>query len=620
MDRRIQNLLEAVQEERKEAVSHKNTLLSGMSRKELKETGECIMGLFVSSVKTTSSGNFIVVLTTNHSEDIPNTEIKQGDDVTLSGENKETVLGIVIKKEDAQIKIKTKEPPPKGYITLVRSVNEEPFRRMEKALRELGKRVENNEPRWMFSEKENPANSHTEKIKFYSECLNREQKEAVSSAVFSQDVYTIHGPPGTGKTSVIVEILKQLTRPQTKHTPTAKKILVACSSNNAVDNILERFVSFGVSSVRVGAEERMSSSAAEYSCGHYIERSEQTGLIKDIREEIEALLKRLEKGTGYAERRSIGTQLKELRREIKERGRKITDGLLSSTTVVFSTLSSCSKRILKDIEFDVVVADEASQSTEPESWIGLLKARRGILVGDHKQLPLTVVSLAAKEKGLEETLFSRIVNTVAGTMLVRQYRMNRKIMEIASRLVYGGRLEADTSVHGHLLCDMAHVARTELTQEALVLVDVDGQEASEERQSSMYNESEVDAVAAYVSRLLDAGLLPSECAVIAPYRGQVAKLGDRLAREVERGLEIGTVDGFQGREKEAVVVSLVRSNSTGSIGFLSDLRRANVALTRARRHCCLVCSVETVTRTRFYREVVCWFSENGAHYDSLSLA
>ena len=244
---------------------------------------------------------------------------------------------------------------------------------------------------------------------------------------------------------------------------------------------------------------------------------------------------------------------------------------------------------------------------EPAVLLALLRADRAVLAGDHLQLPPTVISAAAAEGGLGVSLFERLAEAhgeAAMVTLAEQRRMNEAIMSFPSRALYGGRLRAHPSVAGW-----------KLDEEPLLFVDTAGtgfEEGPPEGSDSRHNEGEAALVVREVERVLALGVAPCDVAVISPYDAQVQRLRQLLAAQVDEGLEVDTVDGFQGREKEAVVVSLVRSNDTGEVGFLSDVRRMNVAITRARKKLVVVGDSATVARHPFYEAFVRHAQETGA--------
>ncbi|TQS31744.1 hypothetical protein Golomagni_07968, partial [Golovinomyces magnicellulatus] len=310
------------------------------------------------------------------------------------------------------------------------------------------------------------------------------------------------------------------------------------------------------------------------------------------------------------ERRQIYMDLKELRKEYRERERKCVENLVKGSKVVLATLHGAGGYQLRNDEFDVIIIDEASQALEAQCWVPLLSAKKAVCAGDHLQLPPTIKSLNSKEKTklkdvgvtpikgvtLETTLFDRLLALHGPSikrMLTTQYRMNEKIMRFPSDELYDSKLIAADSVKDRLLKDLDYeVADTEDTNEPLVFIDTQGGDFPERNEdddkddpkkgkASLYgesksNEMEASLVKQHVSQLVEAGVRPEDIAVVTPYNAQLGVLAP--LKEKFSGIELGSVDGFQGREKEAVIVSLVRSNAEGEVGFLGEKRRLNGTL------------------------------------------
>lgn len=273
-------------------------------------------------------------------------------------------------------------------------------------------------------------------------------------------------------------------------------------------------------------------------------------------------------------------------------------------------------KLLPNDYFDLVVIDECAQALEASCWIPLMKAPKCILAGDHKQLPPTIISHKAAANGLSLSLMERLIQKYGEQvvrMLTVQYRMHNAIMQWASKQMYGGRLVAHKMVATHLLMDLPGVDSTEETTIPLLLIDTSGcglLEIDEEDEQSKGNKGEVEIVTKHLQALIEAGVHPKDVAVIAPYNLQVQLLRKELSNKYPE-LEIKSVDGFQGREKEAVVLSLVRSNRRGEVGFLAEDRRINVAVTRARRHLVVVCDARTVSTHPFLKSLVDYMTEHG---------
>ena len=424
--------------------------------------------------------------------------------------------------------------------------------------------------------------------------LNAEQEAALDLADRAEDVALVHGPPGTGKTTVLVEVIRRAAA-------RGEKVLATAPSNLAVDNLVERLAAAGVSCVRLGHPARVLPALLAHTLEARTEGHEAARIAKGLVLEALALRRsaakrRQKRGPGrFSASRAVERDARALLAEARALEARAEAEVLDRAEVVLATLTSLDAPPLAGRRFPLAVVDEATQAVEPALYLALLRSGRAVLAGDHLQLPPTVLSAMAQEGGLGVSLFERLVPLVgagARVTLAEQHRMNARIMAFPSEALYGGALRAHPAVRDRAVDDAP-----------LEMVDTAGMGLEEETppgSDSKQNPGEAELVAAEVARLLALGLAPEAIAVISPYDGQVQRIRQLLAGEVERGLEVDTVDGFQGREKEAVIVSLVRSNDTGEVGFLADVRRMNVALTRARAKLVVVGDGATVSHHPFY--------------------
>jgi superfamily I DNA and/or RNA helicase len=424
--------------------------------------------------------------------------------------------------------------------------------------------------------------------------LNAEQRRAFDLAERAEDLALVHGPPGTGKTTVLVEIVRAAAS-------RGEKVLATAPSNLAVDNLVERLVATGLDCVRLGHPARVLPAVLAHTLEAKAALREEAGIAAGLVEEALALRRdaarrRGRRGPGrFSESRGKERDARALLAEARALEDRAEAEVLDRAQVVLATLTGLDTRALAGRRFDLAVLDEATQATEPASVLALLRADRAVLAGDHLQLPPTILSAEAQAGGLGVSLFERLValHGEAGRVtLAEQHRMNARIMRFPSEALYGGALRAHPAVADHAL-----------DGEPLLFVDTAGtgfEEATPEGSDSRHNEGEAELAAAEVERILALGVAPGDVAVISPYEAQVQRLRQLLATRLDEGLEIDTVDGFQGREKEAVVVSLVRSSDAGEVGFLSDVRRMNVAITRARKKLVVVGDSATVARHPFY--------------------
>ncbi|XP_065191168.1 DNA-binding protein SMUBP-2-like [Sycon ciliatum] len=426
-------------------------------------------------------------------------------------------------------------------------------------------------------------------------------------------VTIIHGPPGTGKTTTVVEVIRQYVK-------LGMKILVCAPSNVAVDNLVEKLAACRpvVKMKRLGHSARVMPGLFRHTLEFSLVNGEGADVIRELRQEIDTNMLKVQAVRNPEARRKMWAEIKGLRKDLVQREARRIKEHLSRADVVLSTLTSASPdsplRHLESDHFGVVIVDEAAQSIEPACWIPLVQASSCVLAGDHQQLPPTVISQRAANAGLEVTMMERLVAQHPTAMLTSQYRMHRHIMQWSSNHLYHGRLVAHDSVANHLLRDLPGVKGEEYSTDVpLLLIDTAGcdlEELPTESDMSKGNEGEADLVVAHVQQLLDLGLKAESIAVISPYNLQVDMTSKRLQSRGHQ-VEVRSVDGFQGREKEAVVLSLVRSNSEGNVGFLSEDRRLNVAITRARRHVCVVCDSETVRHNAAINSLLDYMEENG---------
>jgi superfamily I DNA and/or RNA helicase len=443
--------------------------------------------------------------------------------------------------------------------------------------------------------------------------LNASQQEAVEFALAASDVAIIHGPPGTGKTTTVVELIRQAVA-------RGEKVLACAPSNLAVDNLLEKLVAAGERAIRLGHPARVLKELQEHTLDLLVDAHPDVAIARRLIREANQLFGKADRFTRAKPLPGAKAQMRAEARELIADARRIesqvAEHLLDSATVLCATLTGVNSEMLGDRTFDLVVIDEAAQSIEPACWIPLLRAGRVVLAGDHCQLPPTIISNQAAREGLSISLMERLLADLGDQIsrrLTTQYRMHESIMGFSSEAFYESSLIADVSVKDHLLHDLPGVVAGPLTSAPLTFIDTAGAGFDEELEpdgESRRNPQEAEIVGRQVQSLLDAGASPRDIAVIAPYAAQVRLLRGQLSTE---GLEIDTVDGFQGREKEAVVISLVRSNPNGEIGFLGDTRRMNVALTRARRKLIVVGDSATIAGHAFYHKLLEYFELHDAY-------
>lgn len=461
----------------------------------------------------------------------------------------------------------------------------------------------------------------------FDEALDERQRAAVDAALRSGDIALIHGPPGTGKTRTLVEVVRQ-------RVARGERVLVAAPSNTAVDNIGIRLASLPavpgrppLRAVRLGHPARVHPALATLTIDAQVDADGATRLAREWSDRARQIRKTAA-GRRGPEARALWQEARELDRDAHEEIANAERRIVDRAEVILATCVGCDHPILGATVFDCAIVDEATQAPDPLLLIPLARAKVAVLAGDPHQLGPVVVAGAAAEAHLASTLFERLVGDDT-VMLEQQHRMHEHIMTFPSRSMYAGKLRASERVAAHTLADLGVVADPARPQ-PIWLVDTAGKDWIEERTDfdpggslnnapsfqfdpSTFNSGNAERVAAEARRLLSRGLPPTDIAIIAAYSAQARRLRELLRAERAAGLEIGTVDGFQGREKEAVIVDLVRSNDRGEIGFLANTRRMNVALTRAKRFLLVVADSATLGEHPYYAELLRYLDHIDAH-------
>ena len=438
--------------------------------------------------------------------------------------------------------------------------------------------------------------------------LNEPQREAVLFALSAKDVAIIHGPPGTGKTTTLVEVIRQAVL-------RGERVLACAPSNHAVDNLLEKLLAIGEKPVRVGHPARVDPALRDRALDMLVQKHVDGRQARKFAKEAYSLFQQADKWT--KERPQPGEKAAQRReaRILLGEARKFeaiaAERILNDARIVCGTLTGLTSDRLIGRRFDWAMVDEAGQSTEPATWLPLMRVDKLVLAGDHRQLPATVLSPEAASKGLSISLMERLTDHMGpkvARLLTVQHRMHEAIMGFSNAEFYGGALIAHESVASHRLCDLEGVTASPLTEQPVRFIDTAGASYDEEREpesGSRRNLKEAELAETYARRWLAAGVPASSIGIISPYRAQVRLLQEMLIDVPD--LEIDSVDGFQGQEKEAILVTFVRSNPEGEIGFLADTRRTNVAFTRARRSLLVIGDSATLSNHPFYQRMIAHF-------------
>lgn len=427
--------------------------------------------------------------------------------------------------------------------------------------------------------------------------LNASQEKAVNEVLWAKDVAVVHGPPGTGKTTTLVEAIFETLRRESQ-------VLVCAQSNMAVDWISEKLVDRGINVLRIGNPTRVNDKMLSFTYERRFEAHPDYPQLWSIRKAIRELRQQRKHADSWHQK------MDRLKSRATELELRIRSSLFGEARVIASTLTGTANRVLEGEKYSTLFIDEAAQALEAACWIAIRKAGRVILAGDHCQLPPTVKSIMALKGGLGKTLMERIVENKPETvtLLKMQYRMNEQIMKFSSEWFYHGMVESAPTVSHRGILDY------DTPMMWIDTAECDGKEEFVGENFGRINRAEAEltlqTLQQYLEKIGKQRILEEsiDVGIISPYRAQVQLLRKELRkreffRPYRHLLTVNTVDGFQGQERDIILISLVRSNDGGDIGFLRDLRRMNVAITRARMKLIILGSSETMTSHPFYKKL-----------------
>ncbi len=649
-----------VEIEREEEMRRHEKEIKNLTGREREEEGRAILNLKGRDEGTGLGGKYLIkFVRQKQGESLPENEISIGDLVMLSKNDPlrdDNPTGTVAKKSNYSITVAF-EADPSGFLygkglRCDLYVNDITYQRQLEALLKVfdGSDYRLEElTRKAIGEEDIEFGNIDRDVKFLDENLNGSQKEAVVKSLSAKDFFLIHGPPGTGKTVNCIEVARQVLK-------RGEDVLCTADSNTAVDNMVEWLAKAGEKVIRVGHPARVTPMLRKHTLDEVVQQNEKYQKSQELREKAmdlvdkqdefthpggrwrrgmsDEMIKSLaQKGKGsrgvppskieeMAKWLELQEKIDELFTEIEKLEEEAVDEILEWADVVCATNSGCGSELMSGREFDTLIIDEATQATEPSCWIPMILSDKVVMAGDHKQLPPTVLSKDAEE--LNETLFESLME-IHGDDISRilkvQYRMHQNIMNFSNEEFYDGVLKADESVASYTLEDMKSFEYSnDLSnnyrglldpEEPVVFLDTRNIGASERQRkgsTSRENPKEADLAASISSKLIKLGMNPDQIAIITPYDDQVDLINRKIGTE---DLEVDTVDGFQGREKEAVILSLVRSNPEKEVGFLKDVRRLNVSLTRAKRKLIIIGDGDTVSGHETYRRLIEYVTEAG---------
>ena len=582
------------------------------SKADVEASGESIIDLVVSDHETGVGGLFLLTFAKRRQgTSLPWTRLRVGSPVVVSSEEGD-MHGVVSRRTQRTIQVAVSEWPDGDLFRLDLSPDERTRRQQQLALSIVEQsRGRLGELRKLFLDQREPKFGELRELTCKAD-LNASQIEAIRFAKSAEDIAIIHGPPGTGKTTTLVELIGQLI-------DDGQQVLACAPSNTAVDNLLERLVNQGRRAVRLGHPARVAESLRESSLDAKVQNHPDMKIVQELMDEADRMFRKASRYTRAKPARGQRQEYRQAGRDLKKDARRleqqVVHHVLDRAEVICAT-TTLDDELLGDRHFSWLIIDEACQSTEPGCWVPLMRADRVVLGGDHCQLPPTVISTDAAKQGFAVSLMERTVK-LYGDRCTRQldvqYRMHEAIMDFSASQFYRDNLTAHESVAQHQLAELEHVNAIASEEPPVTFYDTAGANWDEELEpdgESRMNRSEAELVVSLVDEFLERGVRPEEVAVIAPYAAQVRWIRKQTNWQ---GVEIDTVDGFQGREKELVIISLVRSNPECEIGFLADTRRMNVALTRARRRLIVIGDSATLGGNDFYSALLEYVESIGAY-------
>jgi superfamily I DNA and/or RNA helicase len=634
IEEEVKNLRALLKQEKEEELAQYNFKMSGTSLVQRRKEGLCWYPVRIEKTSF-DSGERLLVRISRPREHQESHMFQSGKPVRLfsnaaNNHEEDTVNGVVnqVKEQEMLITLNADDLPDwiyRGYLGVHLLFDEISYREMESAVNYLLSTRETriNQLKEILLGDEDALFYPDSKVKIDS--LNESQNKSLNLVVSARDVAIIHGPPGTGKTTTLVESIIEVLKQE-------EQVLVCAPSNTAVDLLVEKLAEKQVEVLRIGNPARVTqdllSKTLDARIAHHIYFKE----LKDVKkkaEEFRNMAQKYKRNFGFEERQQrklLYAEADRLKSEAEQLEFFISNDIISKARVIASTLVGANSYALKGKRYKTVFIDEAAQALEPASWIPIIKSERVIFAGDHCQLPPTIKSYKAATAGLNITLFEKAIKrNKADVMLTEQYRMNTTIMNFSSRQFYQNQLLANEAV-----------ANRKLFSEDVPLEFIDTAgcgffEQADPETHSLCNKEEASLLARhflnYLQHLESLNLIDSvaDTGIISPYKAQVVFLQESLSGleaipvSVAENMSINTVDSFQGQERDIVYISLVRSNEKGEIGFLSDIRRMNVAMTRARKKLVIIGDSATICSDPFYDKLLDYVNETGGYRSAFEL-
>lgn len=497
----------------------------------------------------------------------------------------------------------------KGHLGIELIYDDRPYKVMESAIKTV---QASDEPhikafKDIIHQKADLETSRESEIVFKPAMLNTSQTAALNGVVTAPHISIVHGPPGTGKTTTLVQVARTLLKSE-------KKILICAPSNNAVDLLAKKLDEIGISTLRVGNVTRIADGLTHLTIAEKARDHAEWQHIKKVKieaSEAKRMAGKRKRSFGpkeRAQRTAMYNEARELRKWAKDLEEKLLTRIINESQAICTTLIGCSHKSIDHLRFKTLIIDEASQALEPECWNAMLHAERVILTGDHLQLAPTVKSKEAIQLGLAETLLARLSDCLSHTYLLQmQYRMHDDILSFSNERFYENKLSSSPAV-----------ATRGLDDAPLEFIDTSGcgfDEVQNRKTLSRFNEGEYFILREHFIQhtQLYEGI---SIGIISPYAEQIRYLRARVEEEDifrEKDIKVNTIDGFQGQERDVIYISLVRSNPDGEIGFLADERRINVAMTRAKQKLIIIGDMSTLSQSALFNDLAEHVEKRGSY-------
>ncbi|WP_044200765.1 AAA domain-containing protein [Flammeovirga sp. OC4] len=626
--------LELLQLERKEDLEQYKKLMSDTSIDERRKRGICWHPVQLQKTSFDAGDRIIIEVTRNENHKESHV-FQSGKSISLfstagkNEEHKDNVKAVVnyVKKDTMTLTLNADDAPEwinDGQLGAQLLFDESTYKEMERAIT----LCLNSEDTLLQKHKNIFFGDLQAKFKsiykYDIPYLNESQNKALMNVLEAEDVAIIHGPPGTGKTTTIIQCIIQ-------NLKDTDQVLVCAPSNAAVDLLTEKLVDKKVNVVRLGHPARITDTILQQTIDvkttKHI-RYKELKAVKQQESQYRNAAQKYKRNFGREEReerRMLWTEANKLRKEVRSLSEYIANDIIEKAQVIACTLVGSSTQVLRGKRFSTVYIDEAGQGLEAATWIPIQRADRIILAGDHQQLPPTIKSIKAAKEGLEMTLFEQLITTKkVDVMLQEQYRMHEKIMNFSSTYFYNNNLFANENVKEHLIFE------GDLPLEFIDTAGTGFNDYTDPESLSTSNREEADILQKHMSVYFDEIQQMNKfeevqnIGVITPYKAQVKELKSTLyhldfSEDIKNKININTVDSFQGQERDIIYISLVRSNEEGTIGFLQNTKRMNVAMTRARKKLVVIGDSSTICRHKFYKAFVDYTQEIGAYRSAFEL-